>query len=673
MDSYDVKVSLDGIGITRKWSVISSRHELFDKIRDQVTQDLRVHAKQDERAVSYQLYLREADQILAIDSSEALQKALQDLQQSSFNNSDEPRKLKFLAKKAGHDTNEGCIFVEGQKSTAKDQPRSSNLFPNSDQKGGHNAMMTVEDALELQIFKQTKALLDRKLEEISRKQYEERQPEVAPAGGNTARSVHNEVREEPRNNVTKQQQKVEEEAQPLMSDIVQSIGLVSDETSEPSTDEVSDNGTEEAADESMDDALPQAIAPTTPLLTAVPYNESANSTSQSVHPEDTPQINMAQTPNKTTADSGTINWQNLLVDPDAAREMLKPFVGSKNKITLISKALVRYEGLLRSVSSTSYQINLLSVRFLGSEDRPVMKKAYAKPQVFPSVSFQLNELRDVRVYLNGAQGPDTGALDETAPAPNVLSAPQVQIHTRLDSTPSYASDKSNKAESPAKADIEFRVQKEGVSGEFRLRVPDLNSLSPRKTGTSRSILLQIPSSMLSSQNSASQNQSNAEEAKPSIGPKPDSELVDDGTRNDGKRVTRSRVGKKPTSKSPIRKVAQPKSKSVAASRARKVSKEPETEGSNVSLIPTITPPKPTAHKATESRSAARSSLSAAGSAADSGRKRSASGRFSLKRVEPEVEAETEVEVEAAPESVKEPEEGNVISTQHTKCAKRARR
>lgn len=69
---------------------------------------------------------------------------------------------------------------------------------------------------------------------------------------------------------------------------------------------------------------------------------------------------MAQTPDKSTDDSGTINWHNVLVDPDAAREMLKPFVGSKNKIALISKALVRYEGLLRSVSSTSYQINLLS-------------------------------------------------------------------------------------------------------------------------------------------------------------------------------------------------------------------------------------------------------------------------------------------------------------------------
>ena len=52
-------------------------------------------------------------------------------------------------------------------------------------------------------------------------------------------------------------------------------------------------------------------------------------------------------------------WNSIIVEKDSAISLLQQHVGSRNRISIISKALIRYEGLLRNLDLDTNQISLV--------------------------------------------------------------------------------------------------------------------------------------------------------------------------------------------------------------------------------------------------------------------------------------------------------------------------
>ncbi|GAV08318.1 hypothetical protein RvY_18031 [Ramazzottius varieornatus] len=168
-------------------------------------------------------------------------------------------------------------------------------------------------------------------------------------------------------------------------------------------------------------------------------------------------------------------WTMLVVDKDSAVSLLQQHVGSRNKISIISKALIRYEGLLRHLDIDTHQISLVCVKFLGTEERPVAKKVDARTETYTSVKFQLGEARDVRVYV---KMPDEMAND----------------HAVIVSESSLGTIYALKKRLPAPTNGDAtNVQMDTINGNVRLR---MDALSPRRSGDGRGIVIPVPQGLL---------------------------------------------------------------------------------------------------------------------------------------------------------------------------------
>ncbi|CAF5199986.1 unnamed protein product, partial [Rotaria magnacalcarata] len=101
-----------------------------------------------------------------------------------------------------------------------------------------------------------------------------------------------------------------------------------------------------------------------------------------------------------------------------------PYLGSK--ISLVSKAKIRYEGILYTIDANESTVALSKVRSFGTEDRPTDRPVPARDEVFEYIIFRGADIEDLQV-----REPPQSSLTQD---PAIVESSAYQDNARSNST-----------------------------------------------------------------------------------------------------------------------------------------------------------------------------------------------------------------------------------------------
>ncbi|CAF1685943.1 unnamed protein product, partial [Adineta ricciae] len=84
-----------------------------------------------------------------------------------------------------------------------------------------------------------------------------------------------------------------------------------------------------------------------------------------------------------------------LKKPSTSGATDSPYLGSK--ISLVSKAKIRYEGILYTIDANESTVALSKVRSFGTEDRPTDRPVPARDEIFEYIIFRGADIEDLQV------------------------------------------------------------------------------------------------------------------------------------------------------------------------------------------------------------------------------------------------------------------------------------
>ena len=95
-------------------------------------------------------------------------------------------------------------------------------------------------------------------------------------------------------------------------------------------------------------------------------------------------------------------------------EQIEPQLSLGSKLTIISKAGIRYEGTLYLIDTVKESIALQNVRSFGTEKRNVPKFHPPKPQIFECIVFKASDLQDLTLVPEAQETPPDDYLNDPA-------------------------------------------------------------------------------------------------------------------------------------------------------------------------------------------------------------------------------------------------------------------